>query len=52
MYSPASSSAVVKLLPCMALSDGFVKDGVLATLFLQVPQTIPRKISLDVSKSS
>ena len=27
VYSPASSSAVVKLLPCMALSDGFVKDG-------------------------
>ncbi len=52
VYSPASSSAVVTLLPCMALSDGFVKDGVLATLdvadaFLQVPQTIPRKISLD-----
>ena len=52
VYSPASSSAVVQLLPCMALSDGFVEDGVLATLdvadaFLQVPQTIPRKISLD-----
>ena len=52
VYSPASSSSVVKLLPCLALSDGFVKDGVIATLdvsdaFLQVPQPIPRKISLD-----
>ncbi len=52
VYSRASSSSVVKLLPCMALSDGFVKDGVIATLdvsdaFLQVPQPIPRKISLD-----
>ncbi len=54
VYSPASTSSVVKLLPCMALSDGFVKDGVLATLdvadaFLQVPQPLPRKISLDRS---
>ena len=52
VYSPASSSSVVKLLPCLALSDGFVKEGVIATLdvsdaFLQVPQPIPRKISLD-----
>ena len=52
VYSPASSSSVVKLLPSMALSDGFVKDAVLATLdvsdaFLQVPQPVPRKVSLD-----
>ena len=52
VYSRASSSSVVKLLPCMALSDAFVKDGVIATLdvsdaFLQVPQPIRRKISLD-----
>ena len=52
VYSPASSSSVVKLLPALALSDGFVKEGVIATLdvsdaFLQVPQPIPRKISLD-----
>ena len=52
VYSPASSSSVVKLLPCLALSDGFVKEGVIATLdvsdaFLQVPQPVPRKISLD-----
>ena len=52
VYSPASSSSVVKLLPSLALSDGFVNEGVIATLdvsdaFLQVPQPIPRKISLD-----
>ena len=52
VYSPASSSSVVKLLPSLALSDGFVKNAVLATLdvsdaFLQVPQPIPRKVSLD-----
>lgn len=52
VYSPASSASVVKLLPSLALSDGFVKEGVIATLdvsdaFLQVPQPIPRKISLD-----
>ena len=51
-YSPASSSSVVKLLPSMALSDGFIRDAVLATLdvsdaFLQVPQPVPRKVSLD-----
>ena len=54
VYSPASSSSVVKLLPRMAVSGGFVKDGVLATLdvvdaFLQVPQSFPRKISLEGS---
>lgn len=52
VYSPASSSSVVKLLPSMALSDGFIKDAILATLdvsdaFLQVPQPLPRKVSLD-----
>ena len=52
VYSPASSSSVVKLLPSMALLDGFIKDAVLATLdvsdaFLQVPQPVPRKVSLD-----
>ena len=52
VYSPASSSSVVKLLPSLALSDGFVRNAVLATLdvsdaFLQVPQPIPRKVSLD-----
>ena len=49
VYSPASSSSVVKLLPSLALSDGFVRNAVLATLdvsdaFLQVPQPIPRKV--------
>ena len=55
VYSPASNSSVVKLLPCMALSNGFVENGVLATLdvadaFLQVPQPVPRKISLEGSE--
>ena len=50
VYSPASSSSVVKLL--LALSDGFIRDAVLAMLdvsdaFLQVPQPVPRKVSLD-----
>ena len=52
VYSPASSASVVKLLPCMALSDAFVNNAVIATLdvsdaFLQVPQPIPRKVTLD-----
>ena len=52
VYSPASSSSVVKLLPCMAVSNACVQEGVIATLevadaFLQVPQPVPRKITLD-----
>ena len=52
VYSPASSASVVKLLPCMALSDAFVSNAVIATLdvsdaFLQVPQPIPRKVTLN-----
>ena len=52
VYSPASSSAVVKLLPCMALTNAMGFDSSIATLdvsdaFLQVPQPIPRKVSLD-----
>ena len=52
VYSPASSSAIVKLLPALALSGGFKPNSVLATLdvgdaFLQVPQPIPRKVVLD-----
>ena len=52
IYSPASSSAVVKLLPCMALTNAMGFDSSIATLdvsdaFLQVPQPIPRKVSLD-----
>ena len=52
VYSHASSSAVVKLLPCLAVTRAMVQDGALATLrisdaFLQVPQHMPRKISLD-----
>ena len=52
VYSPASSASVVKLLPCMAMSDAFVSNAVIATLdvsdaFLQVPQPIPRKVTLN-----
>ena len=42
----------MQLLPCMAMSNACIEDGVVATLdvadaFLQVPQPIPRKISLE-----
>ena len=52
VYSPASSSSAVKLLPCVAVSNACVQDGVIATLdvahaFLQLPQPVPRKITLD-----
>ena len=52
VYSPASSSAVVKLLPAMAVTNAMMVDGAIATLdvsdaFLQVPQPTPRKVSLD-----
>lgn len=52
VFSLASSSSAVKLLPSLALSDGFIKDAVLATVdvsgaFLQVPQPFPRKVYLD-----
>ena len=52
VYSPASSSAVVKLLPCMAVTNAMMTDGAIATLdvsdaFLQVPQPTPRKVSLE-----
>ena len=51
VYSPASSAAIVKVLPAMAVTE----NGVLATLdvadaFLQVPQRVPRKTSLDGSE--
>eukprot|EP00435_Cladocopium_sp_Y103_P027254 s2808_g6.t1 len=41
-HSPSSCAAVTKVLPALALSDGFVKDGILATAdisdaYLQVP---------------
>ena len=43
VYSPSSSSSIVKLLPALAMSDGFCSGAVLGTLdvadaFLQVPQ--------------
>ena len=52
VFSLASSSSVVKLLPSLAFSDGFIKDAVLATVdvsgaFLQVSQPFPRKVYLD-----
>ena len=51
IYSPASSTAVTKIFPALAMSDGFVVDGVLGSLdiqdaFLQVPQEQPREVRL------
>eukprot|EP00435_Cladocopium_sp_Y103_P014576 s4405_g3.t1 len=47
VYSPSSSSPIVKLLPALALSDGFNDNCVIGTLdiadaFLQVSQPVPR----------
>ena len=55
VYSPASSAAVVKVLPAMAIPDSMMENSALATLdvadaFLHVPQRVPRKISLDGSE--
>ena len=52
VYSPASNSSIIKLLPCLALTDGFVPDCVCGVLdftdaFLQVPQPVPRVVTLD-----
>ena len=51
VYSPSSNSAIVKLLPALALSDGFNSNCVLGTLdigdaFLQVSQPMPRVVKL------
>ena len=51
IYSPSSCSAVTKVLPALALSNGFVKDGILGTAdisdaYLQVPQRQPRVVRL------
>ena len=51
-FSPATSSAVVKLLPALAMSDGFIPNAVLGTLdisdaFLQVPQSLPRAVTIN-----
>ena len=51
VYSPSSSSSIVKLLPALAMSDGFCEKAVLGTLdvadaFLQVPQPKPRVVKL------
>ena len=51
VYSPSSSSSVVKILPALTLSDGFAPNSVLGTLdvadaFLQVPQPMPRVVKL------
>ena len=47
VYSPSSSSSIVKVLPALAMSDGFLPQSVLGTLdvadaFLQVPQPEPQ----------
>ena len=51
IYSPSSCSAVTKVLPALAFSDGFVKDGILGTAdisdaYLQVPQRQPRVVRM------
>ena len=51
VYSPSSNSAIVKLLPALALTDGFSENCVLGTLdigdaFLQVNQPMPRVVKL------
>ena len=51
VYSPSSSSSIVKLLPALAMSDGFCNGAVLGTLdvadaFLQVPQPVPRVVKI------
>ena len=51
VYSPSSSSSIVKVLPALAMSDGFLPKSVLGTLdvadaFLQVPQPEPRVVKL------
>ena len=51
VYSPSSSSAIVKLLPALALSGSFCPNSVLGTLdigdaFLQVPQPLPQVVRL------
>ena len=51
-FSPATSSAVVKLLPALAMSDGFIPNAILGTLdisdaFLQVPQSLPRAVTIN-----
>ena len=54
VYSPSSNSAIVKLLPALALSNGFNNNCVLGTLdigdaFLQVNQPMPRVVKLGKS---
>ena len=54
VYSPSSNSAIVKLLPALALTDGFIESCVLGTLdigdaFLQVSQPMPRVVKLGQS---
>ena len=51
VYSPSSSSSIVKLLPALAITDGFIDNCVLGTLdigdaFLQVGQPVPRIVRL------
>ena len=54
VYSPSSNSAIVKLLPALALTNGFNNNCVLGTLdigdaFLQVSQPMPRVVRLGKS---
>ena len=51
VYSPSSSCSIVKILPALALSNGFIPNAILGTLdigdaFLQVEQPTPRIVKL------
>ncbi len=55
VYTPAGSAAIVKVLPCMAVTNAMLDNSAIATLdvadaFLQVPRPVPRQISLDGSE--
>ena len=52
IFSPATSSAVVKLLPALVMSDGFIPNAALCTLdisdaFSQLPQSLLRAVSIN-----
>lgn len=54
IYSPASSASITKILPALALSNGFLQDCVMGSLdiqdaFLQVPQPEPREVRIGDS---
>ena len=57
VYSPSSTTNVVKLLPCLAMSNSFVPGGCLGSLditdaYLQVPQLKPRIVRVQGTELS